>query len=263
MLNKNVWIQTRKILLKHLEPLSPEETQELDEAFSARQKEVSETLRKLQQALQKRRSRAKGKDDEEHVRWEVGFDLERLSKGGGLQDIDEIAPFVDCKDLSEYLTTTRRFARAFRTEEFRTEDCKDIQAGETINEFILRVQKLWYSAPLKTVMHLVRLDNCEFDDDLGFKRDVPVDWDNDWTPVPGSDVSLTAEEIAALPMVGKPEPEWKKAGFSCYADWKEEVDKQERKRKGREQLERSLRNKEEVDRDLKSRPDETKTPTLL
>lgn len=253
MLNKKVWIETRKILLKHLEPLSPEEAKDFDDAFSTRQKEIAEKLRKLPPTLARRRLRARGREDAEHVRWEVGFDLERLHKNGGLHDIDEVAPFVDCKDLSEYLTTTRRFAYAFRVED---RDCEDIQAGETIGEFIRRVQAFWYSAPLGTVMHFVRMDNSEFDDNLGFKRDVPVDWD-EWTPIPGSEVSLTAEEIAALPLVGKSELAWKREGFENWRDWNEFHEKEKRKQKDREELEASLRSAEEIDRDLNPRTSET------
>jgi len=226
---------------------------------SDRQAEIAETLRKLKQNLTKRRSRAKDKEDEELVKWEVSFDLERLSKGGGLIDIHEVAPFADCETLQEYLSTTRKFAYAFRAE---GQDCKDIQPGETINGFMLRVQKLWYSAPLGTVMHFVRLDNCEFDDDLGFSRAIPVDWSSDWTPTPGS---LTAEEIAALPMVGKPEPEWKKEGFENWQKWNEHVQKKQKLKKDLEEFEKTLPTPEELERRLRTstqQPTEG-TPTLL
>jgi hypothetical protein len=261
MLNKNIWIQTEKILQQSLEPFSSEEAQALDKVFSARQAEVDDKLRKKADALRQRRARAKG-DNAESVRWQVSFDMERLTKGGGLIDPDEVAPFVDCKYLSEYLTVTRMFAYAFRTTDDR--DCPDIQAEETINEFMLRVQKLWYSAPLKTVMHFVGLDNCEFDDDLGFQRDEPVDWENGWTPGAVFNKALTSDEIAALPMVGKPVPVWKQQGFDSYKDWWEHEEIEKRKQKNREVLESHLRTKEEIDQDLsKTQTVEIKTPQLL
>ena len=259
MLNKNIWIQTEKILQKSLEPFSSEEAQALDKVFSARQAEVDDKLRKKADALRQRRSRAKG-DNAESVRWQVSFDMERLTKGGSLIDPGEVAPFVDCESLGEYLTTTRMFAYAFRTDD---RDCKDIQPEEMISEFMLRVQKFWYSAPLKTVMHFVRLDNCEFDDDLGFQRDVPVDWENGWTPGAVFNKTLTSDEIAALPMVGKPVPPWKQQGFDSYKDWWEHEEIEKPKQKNREVLESHLRNKEEIDQDLNRGTGETKTPTLL
>ena len=88
-------------------------------------------------------------------------------------------PFVDCERFERVSDYNRRmFAYAFRVED---QDCEDIQMEKRLANFIFRVQNLWYSAPLGTVMHFVRMDNSEFDDDLGFKRDVPVDW-SEWNP---------------------------------------------------------------------------------
>lgn len=249
LLNKKVWIETARVL----QPL----TENLDQLFAARQREVENELRKKDDALRQRRRRAKG-ERKDSVYWQTSFDRERLTKGSGLIDCDEIVPFVDCGDLSEYLTTTRMFAYAFRIND---QDCEDIQIGEKIIDFIHRVQRLWYSVPLGEVMHFVRLDTCEFDDDAGFKRDVPVDWD-EWSVPLGSDVSLTADEIAALPMVGKPELAWKKEGFENWRDWNEFHEKEKRKQKDREELESHLRTQEEINRDLNPRTSET-TPQLF
>src|SRR6266852_1119979 len=228
-------------------------------AVQARQAELDELLRKKRQSLGRNRLRAIEKGDEQR-KWTANFDLERLSKAGGLIEVCEVRPFVDCATVWEYLHTSRMYAYALR--QIETE-CPDITSSETINDFILRIHKAWYaSAPLGEVFHFVQLATSEFDDDLGFKRDAPYDWSS-WIPIPGSDVTLTAEEIVALPMVGKPEPEWKKEGFSTYGDWKEHVDEEDRKRKGREELERSLRTQEEINRDLKSGTGETKTPQLF
>jgi hypothetical protein len=251
-LNKKLWIQTAKVLNPSLEGV--------DQLFAERQAEIDDVLRKKDDALRQRGRRAKG-GRADSVRWQVSFDRERLTKGSGLIDCDEIAPFCDCKNMSEYLTTTRMFSYAFRAND---QDCEDIKPGEKIIDFMRRVQALWYSTPLGQVMSLVRLDNCEFDDDAGFKRDVPVDWENDWSTPPGYDVMLTAEQIAALPMVGKPVPSWKIEGFESHKDWWEHEEEKQRKQKAREQLEQSLRTKEQIDRDLNKTPsEETKTPTLL
>src|SRR6266446_5425270 len=90
-----------------------EEQIETEAPGSNRQVEIDESLRKLAQNLRKRRSRAKEKGDKP-IEWETSFDLERLSKGGGLIDVHEFAPFVDCETLQEYLNTARKFAYAFR-----------------------------------------------------------------------------------------------------------------------------------------------------
>ncbi len=233
---------------------------EQQNAIQARQIELDDKLEKKAQALRKRRSRAKDKEDEGLVKWEVSFDLERLSKAGGLIEFYEVRPFVDCNTLREYLHTARLFAHAFRAQ---GEGVLDIQLGESINDFILRVHEKWYSsAPLGEIFRFVQLTTAEFDDDLGYSRDVPWNYDT-WIPLPGSEVTLTAEEIAALPRIGKEPMQWEKDGFSTYGDWKEHVDEEERKRKGREELERSLRTQEEINRDLKSGTGETKTPQLF
>src|SRR5713226_6968466 len=85
-------------------------------AVQARQIELDDKLEKKAQALRKRRSRAKGREDEELVKWEVSFDLERLSKWGGLIEFYEVRPFVECNTLQEYLHIARMFAHAFRAQ---------------------------------------------------------------------------------------------------------------------------------------------------
>lgn len=186
--------------------------------------------------------------------------MERLSKGGGLIEVSEVRPFVDCETLDEYLHTARMFAHALR--QIETE-CPDITTSETMNDFILRVHKAWYaSAPLGHIFHFVRLDNSEFDDDFGFKRETRVDW-SEWTPISSSEVRLTAEDISALPKIGKEPMQWEKDGFDSYQDWREHKDGEDRKKKRRAELEASLRTKEEIDRDFNSQPDETKVPQLF
>ena|SRR5437588_266358 len=231
---------------------------------SNRQAEIDEKLRKLAQNLRKRRSRAKEKG-ERLVEWEASFDIERLSKGGGLIDVHEVQPFVDCETVQEYLSTARKFAYAFRE---KGEDCKDIQPGETINEFLLRVHKSWYAKPLGQSMRFVRLDNCKFDNDLSFRRNVPYDF-NGWVPLPGSEKTLTSDEIATLPTVGKPVSEWRKQGFSTYVEWwespseelkRQNQDKENRKQKLRDELDKSEKSPESK-RQNSSEPDGT--PTLL
>jgi hypothetical protein len=224
----------------------------------ARQAELDELLRKKRQALVRQRVRAT-ESDNEWKRWASGFDIERLSKEGGLIEFFEIRPFIDCETVEEYLHSARLFARAFRAQD---DDVPDIQPSETINDFIRRVHERWYSPAPGQMLFFVRLATAEFDDDCGFKRSEPWDYSS-WTPVPGSEVSLTAEEIAALPRM-KELPQWKKEGFSNYADWKTDFDKKECKRQNHEILESSLRPESEIDRDLNKTPtDETKTTQLL
>jgi hypothetical protein len=224
-------------------------------AVQARQAELDETLRLKRQSLIKTRSRATQSGDEEK-KWRASFDIERLSKNGGLVDVSEIAPFIDCTRPVEHLHTARIFAFAFRHDGV---DCQDIQHDETIDRFCFRVHKLWYSKPKGSVLSFVGLKSLRFDDDMGMRQ---VDFDaTDWKILPGTDVTV---DVAALKPIGKePQiPEWEQAGFPCYSDWIEHFAKEERKRKGREELERSLRTQEEINRDLKNQPSETKVPQL-
>jgi hypothetical protein len=224
-----------------------------------RQAQLNELLQKKKGSIERRRRRAIARDDA-NVKWQTSFDSERLRKGSGLIEVGEVRPFVDCETLQEYLHTARMFAHAIRQ---TGTECPDVSVSETVNDFIFRVHKAWYaSAPLGQIFHFVRLDDAEFDDDLGFRRATPVDWSR-WKPLPGSEVNLTAEEIAALPMVGKPEPEWKKQGFDSWKDWNDHVTEETEKKKRREELEDSLRTQEEIDRDFKNRSGETKIPQLL
>ncbi len=221
----------------------------------ARQAEINEKLRLKRQSLVKQRSRANKAGDEQKT-WQVEFDNERLSKGGGLIDVCEVAPFIDCKTPDEHLHTSRLFAFAFR---HAGTDCPDIQPDETIDCFCRRVHKLWYSKPKGSVLFFVGLRTLRFDDDMGMRQ---LDFDDtDWEVLPGHDVTV---DVATLPPIGKePQvPEWKKAGFSCYPDWKEFTDKEEQKKKNRALLEASLRTQEEINRDLGAPTVETKVPQL-
>jgi hypothetical protein len=223
----------------------------------ARQAQIDDLLQKKRDSLRRNRSRATQSGDEQR-KWTASFDLERLSKG--LIEVHETHPFVDCESVQEYLHTSRMFAHALR--QIGTE-CPDITSSETKNDFILRIHKAWYSSVQPgEIFHFVQLSTSEFDDDLGYKRNEPFDWSS-WIPVPGAEVTLTAEEIAALPVVGLPDPEWKKAGFSYYADWKEHKDAEDRKAKNKALLESGLRTREEINRDLNPPTVETKTPQLL
>jgi hypothetical protein len=224
-------------------------------AVQARQAELEEKLRLKRQSLIKTRSRATQSGDEEK-KWRATFDIERLSKNGGLIDVCEIAPFIDCTRPEEHLNTARIFAFAFRHDGV---DCKDIELNESIDRFCFRVHKLWYSNPKGSVLLFVGLRTLRFDDDMGMRQ---IDFDDsDWEILPGTDVTV---DVAALKPIGQePQvPEWEKAGFPDYSDWKEHLEKEKRKRKGREELERSLRTQEELNRGLKSQSSETKTPQL-
>jgi hypothetical protein len=204
------------------------------------QNTVNEELRKLRQAFVQRRSRATRKGDEQK-KWQAEFDIERLSKGGGLIDPCEKAPFIDCRTPEEHLHTARIFAFAFR--HART-DCPDIQPDETIDRFIFRVHKLWYSKPKGQVMFFVGLRTLRFDDDMGMRRE-EFDFDSEWEVLPGHDVTV---DIAVLQPIGKePEvPEWEKGGFTCYSDWRDHNDEEQRKKKNREQLDKYLASHPEV-----------------
>ncbi len=204
-------------------------------AVQARQIELDDKLEKKAQALRKRRSRAKGREDEELVKWEVSFDLERLSKGGGLIDIHEVAPFVDCQSTQEEFNTCRIFSHTLRRAKV---DCPDIGPEETIDAFIRRCIDLWYRHKSPNGVQLfVGLKTLEFDDDLGFHHEQPYDFSG-WQPWPDSDVTV---DVASLPrIIGREPMQWEKDGFSSYGDWKDEQDEQERKKKNRELLDKYL-----------------------
>ena len=138
-------------------------------------------------ALRQKRYRARKK-------WAAEFDAERVQKQ--LIDVHEIAPFRDFTTADEMLATSRIFANAFRKKNI---ECPDIGEGETIAQFAFRVQRLWYSKPLGDIMHFVSLRTCEFDSDLGFRNDLPLEtFDEDWQPPADSDRTV---DIGALPAI--------------------------------------------------------------
>lgn len=78
---------------------------------------------------------------------------------------------------------------------------------------------------------------------------------------------LTVEEIAALPMVGKPESEWRKQGFSTYVEWWESPS-EELKRQNQDKENRKQKLWDELEKSEKSTPklqslSEPDGPTLL
>jgi hypothetical protein len=215
------------------------------------------SVQTLRARFAKRKSRAVEKNDV-FGQWTADFDLECLVKGGGLINISEKSPFIDCRTLDEHLHTARIYAFAFRHAGI---DVPDIQPDETVDRFCFRVHRQWYSIPVGKVMFLVGLRTKRFDDDMGMRRE-EFDFDATWEVLPFLTVTV---DVAALQPIGleprvPPLPEWKKAGFACYEDYKEDLDEKERKRKAHEELEQYLEK-----RDAEKKPSEPaeSTPTLL
>lgn len=223
---------------------------------SERQKQIEKVLQAKRDSTARRRSRAVAKGNEQ-IKWEADFDRERLSKR--CIDPHETEPFVNCETVDEILKSARIFAYAFRHARV---DCPDIQVGERISDFARRVAALWYSVPVGEIMSFVSLRTLHFDDDMGFRRAREFDFTKCWYDLPGTDVVV---DVSALQPVGEERqiPDWEKAGFASYADYKEDLDEQARKKKIREELDRSLRSVEEIEKDFKKQPTDETTPQLL
>jgi hypothetical protein len=218
------------------------------------------SIRRRLDAARKRKVRAKARGDQDAlqdiacIEYEARFDLERLSKHGGLIEIEETKPFVDCTTLAEFVNTSRIFAYAFRQAGVKV---PDLQPREKIHDFLLRVHQKWYDVPLGDVFHFVRLDSLTFDDDMGFSRDVKIDWTKGgtWERMEGDEETV---DVATLPQIGKPDPEWFQKGFDSYLAWREDRDEKARLASNHAILERSLHSKEDIDKMLGT----TKTPEV-